>query len=143
MSDKKQKDPTEHTKITRDPGRSAAEWVSLGISIAILILLAGLVLYAYLSDREAPAVIEVQPQLEQVRNESGSYYLPIEVKNIGNQTAQEVSVQISLLVENVQAESITVTFPFLGGGESARAVVVFPQDPALGELDVVISFLEP
>ena len=143
MSGKEPKEPTEHTKVTRDPDRSAAEWVSLGLSIAILILLTGLVLYAYLSDDETPPVIEVQPQLGQVRNESGSYYLPVEVKNTGNHTAQEVNVQISLFIENAQTESMTFTLPFPAGGEAARAVVVFQQDPALGELAVAISFREP
>jgi uncharacterized protein (TIGR02588 family) len=129
--------------VTNDSKRSVAEWVSLGISLGILLILLGLVFYTYLRNGDQPPIIDIQPQIIELRNESGGYYLPIDVTNTGSQTAQEITVQITLSVENASIESMSFSLPFLGGGESARGVVVFQQDPTTGELSTGASFLEP
>lgn len=147
MSGKKnssqQQNGVEHTQMTSDPGRSAAEWVSLGVSLTILLALVGMVIYAYQTDGKQPPVIEVQTQLEQVRIEGDNFYLPLEIKNTGDLTAQEVNVQITLSGEQTPVESVALIIPVLAGGETASGIAVFQQDPTLGQIRMEISFLEP
>ncbi len=143
MNNQKQQEGIERTKVTRDPARTTAEWVSLVISLTILIMLIGLLLYAFLKDEDRPPVIEVQPQLEQVRRESGSFYLPVEVENLGSQTAEDVSIQMTLSNENAHMEAVTFNIAYLSGGETVNRVVIFQQDPSTSELVATISFLGP
>src|SRR5687768_7843925 len=45
--------------------RSAAEWVTLAISSLIVLGLFGLVTYFYLTNSDAPAIVEVEPRLSE------------------------------------------------------------------------------
>ena len=131
------------TEKTNDPGRTTAEWVSLGVSLLIVLALAGLVTYDYFATGNEPPTIEVTPQLEQVRQEGDAFYLPVEVANTGDQTAQDVSVEVALQAGEGDPESAQFTVAFLPGGGTEEAVVVFREDPSRGEISSSISFVRP
>lgn len=122
--------------------RSAAEWVSLGLSLVIVAGIVGLVVYAHLTRSDAPPVVAIQPRLDQVRAANGSFYLPVEVTNEGGQTVEALNIDLTLSGEG-EGQAVQVTLPFLADGETARAVVVFGSHPADGTLAVTFSYLEP
>jgi len=124
------------------PARSTAEWLSLGLSLAIVLTIAGLVVYAHLTGSTEPALISVQPRLEGVRSADGLFYLPLSITNAGGETAESLAVTVSLATGSA-AETAEVTLPFLAEGESVEAIVAFQQDPAAGELSVTLSYLQP
>ena len=126
----------------KKPGRTTAEWVSLGLSLAIVATMAGLVIYAEVTRSHAPAIIDIQPQTEAVREANGSYYLPVEISNIGGETVEALDIALTLAGADA-AETAQVAVAFLAAGETVRTVAVFGQDPAEGELAVTFSFLEP
>ena len=132
-----------HAAERQDPGRSVAEWVTLGISVAIVVGVVLLVIYASLRGDDDPATIEVQPQLDQIRQVQGAYYLPVMVTNRGDRTAEDVQVHLSLTGGTGEPPSTQFTVRFLAGGERADAVVVFREDPSQGTLTTTISFIEP
>jgi uncharacterized protein (TIGR02588 family) len=127
----------------RNQGRSAAEWTTLTISLAVIAALVGLITYLYLSGEGEPAVIEVRPDLASVRHVDGAYYLPVAVTNRGDRTAEDVRVTVTLTGEDGAQESAEVSFRFLAGGETGAATVVFRGDPARGTLASVVSYLNP
>lgn len=125
-------------------GRTTVEWITLGISVMIVASLVGLITYLYVSGGSTPAVIEVKPQFDQIRQVQDQYYLPIEIRNVGGETAEEVTVQISLVSANGQTASVEVTIDFLAGHGRMKATVAFSEDPRQGEVMVdVVSYLEP
>lgn len=126
-------------------GRSIAEWTTLGISMAILLIVIGLVGYQHLFGASQAAVIEVTPRLQQVRQEGDAYYLPVDVTNKGDKTAEDVRVEVSLTPDGRQQKtSSQLRIMFLAGHETSRGTVVFGEDPRRRVLTTeVISYLQP
>ena len=133
-----------HTRRTHDRGRSVAEWVTLGISSAILLAVVGTLVYQQLSGGDDPAVIEAAARLEAVRVAGGAYYLPIEIDNRGGVTAQDVRVVVSIGSGQAERESSELLIDFLAGGATASGTAVFRRDPRQYPLEIdVVSYLEP
>lgn len=120
-----------------------AERVTLALSIGILALIVGLVVYQYVVQGTQPPVIEVTPQLEAVRQEPGGYYLPVVISNRGDETAEEVVVQLTLRTGQLQEEGADITVQFLPGGAVQKGTVVFQRDPRRGKIEVAVSYLTP
>ena len=128
----------------RRDARSVAEWVSLAISATIVAGLVGLVLYQHLARGDRPPSIDVRPQLEAVRGEAEAYYLPVEIANRGDRTAEDVRVQLVLSADQGRRQAAELRIDFLPGGGTASGTAVFQDDPARGRLAVeMLSFLEP
>jgi uncharacterized protein (TIGR02588 family) len=133
----------QETEPARDAGRSAAEWTTLAISLAIVLGLVGLLVADEVTRGSAPPIIEVSPQLDAVRSAGGAYYLPIAVVNRGDLPAQDVQVQVFLADGQGAKEFASFRIDFLAGGESRDVVVAFGQDPARATLTNVVGFREP
>jgi uncharacterized protein (TIGR02588 family) len=127
-----------------DRGRGVAEWVTLGVSLAILLGIFGGVSYLYLQGEEQPARIETEANLEDLRFEGDVFYLPVEVVNSGDQTVEEVVVQAELDTGSGPPVSAEITVTFLAGGERAKGTFIFGSDPRQGTLTVqAVSYREP
>ncbi len=125
-------------------GRSIAEWTTLGISATIVLVFIGLVSYQYLAGGDRPPVVEVAPQLQSVRQVGDAYYLPVKITNEGDRTAEDVSVELSLTLEEGKEVSSRFHIGFLAGHETVWGTAVFREDPSGGEVTVdVVSFLRP
>ena len=123
--------------------RTGAEWFTLAISVLIVLVLAGLVIYQEVARGTEPPVIEVQPRLEEVRQEGNTYYVPVEIANKGERTAEDVEGQISLEIEGEEPETIAFAVKFLAGGETDEQTAAFQNDPSKGKLTHVIAFSTP
>jgi uncharacterized protein (TIGR02588 family) len=124
--------------------RTVAEWVTLGVSIAILVAVFGAITWFYFTRNSADAVIEVKPRAELTRQIADAYYVPIEITNTGGRTAADVQVVVSHASGDDHKETSQFSIQFLAGGATSRGMAVFHTDPASGEITVdVISYLEP
>ena len=124
--------------------RTSAEKITLVISVAVLVAILCVAIWASARTGTDPASITVVPHPEQVRESDGHYYLPITITNTGGLTAQDVTVTGELNTGEPQPETAEVTINFLAGDESERAELVFTTPPDEGELTVgVTSYLEP
>ena len=130
-------------KQSTDKGRSVVEWITLGISVLILLVLAGLIVYESTRDDNEPTVIVVEPAFEALRQEQDHYYLPVTVANGGSRTAEGVVVQLTLAGARGEAETASLTVDFLAGGEKVEGVVVFRGRPSAQNVSFVASYLEP
>lgn len=126
--------------------RQLAEWVSLAISTGIVLLVVALVSYRFVDGGTQPPAFSVDPDLAAVRQEGNLFYLPLEVTNTGDETAEDVLVKITLRpgVNDAETETAEFTIRFLPGGDSARSAAVFRHDPRQGDLTShVVSYLIP
>ena len=123
-------------KATRRQARTPAEWVTFGISVAILLVVVGLIAtQAGGSDSPAlPRVLKKGP----VEHRGDRFLVPVEIRNDGGGTAETVQVTAELTIgeETIEADQ---TVEFLAHGERAEVTFVFEQDPASGELVIRVS----
>jgi len=125
-------------------GRSVAEWTTLAISVAILALALAAITWLSFGSDSGPTTIAVTPLTDEVRQEGDAWYLPIEVTNEGDRTAEDVVVEVDLDTGQGEPTTAELTFTFLASDEKARGTVIFSSDPASGNLTArPVSFREP
>lgn len=126
------------------PGQQVAERITFAVSLAIVLAVAGFVLYQQLFGGDRPATIVATPRLEAVRQQGGLYYLPIRVANEGDETAEAIRINAALANGQGTPEVVELEIDLLAGGGKANGTAIFRNDPTRGELTVrVTSYLEP
>ncbi|HEX8218030.1 MAG TPA: hypothetical protein VF914_02325 [Chloroflexia bacterium] len=123
--------------------RTTAEWVSLFISMAIVLTLVGGLIYQIFAGGHRPPAIEVTPLMEEIRQEGDSYYLSLDITNNGDRTAENVEVMLTLDTGEGDPETMQFQVQFLDGGETENQTVIFKNNPAQGELTHTASFHVP
>lgn len=124
--------------------RSKAEWITLGISVLIVLSVVALTTYLYVTRTVSPAAMEVETHLNEVYRAGSRFYLPLTISNTGGTTGEDVRVRVAVTDPAGQQESAEVLIPFLAGGGSSRAVAAFASDPRYGQISAaVVSYLEP
>lgn len=115
--------------------RTNAEWASLVGSCLVLAVLVGLIAAQLASTRERPSpVAEVAGH----RQADGFHHVEVVVTNRGDDTAANVQVTAELTIDG-EVTSADQTIDFLAGDEEDDLVFTFEDDPADGELSVVVS----
>jgi uncharacterized protein (TIGR02588 family) len=131
------------TQQAKRPPRSLAEYITFSIASLILLAIAGLIIYSWMTGRDRPPVLVIQ-RSEPIRQEKQQFYVPFEISNIGGETVDSVQVIAELQVNGSVKESGDLQFDFLSGGEKEKGTFIFNQDPHQGELSIRISgYREP
>ena len=121
--------------MTRSNGRTVAEWVTFGVSSAILAaVLALIAMQLPNSDDPAAPLAEVDAE----RSLDGRHYVDVLVTNQGDDPASNVQVNASLVIDASTTEG-DQTIDFLAADEEVKLTFVFEDDPALGELTVTVT----
>ena len=124
--------------------QTLAQWITLGASLLILLLVVGALTYFYFSGGSPQEpTIEVHPQLDAVREATDAFYVPVEVVNRGVQTASDVTVQFTLTSFDGVSETVPFTIAFLPGGGAVSTVAVFQLDPERGTFSHLLAFSRP
>ena len=119
--------------------RTRAEWISLIVSIALLGVVVGLIVWVGLNQEGSPARFRIERgEIEQVDDQ---FYLSVTIHNEGDTTASEVTLEGSLEVDGDQ-ENPTTTFDFVPGHSEREGTLIFSGDPSAAEVGVV-SYQEP
>lgn len=132
-------------KVKRSKGsseaapRTTAEWVSLGIALLLLAVVAGTVIALWINDSKQPARFRVDRH--EARSEGDHFYLPITVTNEGDRTGAEVVIE-GKLAEGGEEETATTTFDFIPSRSRAEAVLIFSRDPSQAVVRVM-SYQQP
>ena len=126
------------------PQRLIAQRVTLGISLLIVAGVVALIAYQQVAGGNRPPAIDVQWQLQNVRQEAGIYYVPVEVTNRGDATAEDLRIRPAFSASGDRRDLAELVIPFLAGGETVEGTIALPEDPARGTLTVTsISFMHP
>jgi uncharacterized protein (TIGR02588 family) len=118
--------------------RITTEQVTFTIACLILAVIVSLVLLGWITERNLPPILSVQPQIGEVRSVEGQFYVPYQVTNTGGTTAESVQVVGELSI-NGETESGDQTIDFLSKNEVEEGAFVFSRDPRQGELSVRVS----
>ncbi len=129
------------TNRTR-PSISAAEWVTLSLSVLIV---GSLIVVALVEEsrREEAGVADLGMSFDVERTvvRGGNYYVPYTVRNQGSAAITSAEIWVDIYFENVLIDSAEITVQFLPLQGSQDGVFVTPYDPAthtvLGRLESV------
>lgn len=125
----------------RREGRTLAEWVIFGVSSALVLGVALVLLLAAILGPDGGPRFE----LEVLSSEriGDRYHVGVEVHNEGGQAAASVRVHAELALADRTVEADETVDALAPGGDST-VTFVFADDPSAGELTIDIrSFQEP
>jgi uncharacterized protein (TIGR02588 family) len=125
--------------MSEKPIRNRAEWFSLGISLTLLSAVVATVASLWLNPSLKPAEFAVEPG--KVRSANEHYYLPITIKNEGDATAAQVTVEGTLATAS-NDEISTTTFDFVPARSDVEGVLIFSEEPTSATVRVV-SYQQP
>jgi uncharacterized protein (TIGR02588 family) len=121
----------------KEPRRSSAEWVTFGVSVAILSTVIGLVLYVWLGQQRKPPILSVTYQNE-IRTANGQFYVPFTLTNTGGETVESVRV-LAELETNSGKEEGEQEIDFLSSGEEQEGAFIFSKNPMQGKLTLKVT----
>ena len=113
----------------RSGPRKLAEWVSLGISAALIATLAGYLVYQGLQPQPPYVAAEAQVLMNRVLEKDGKYILPIEVVNHGRLTLRELNVEVEYRGPDGKQETREFTIDYLGEQSKQKIYLYFDQHP--------------
>ena len=125
--------------MSEKPIRNRAEWFSLGISLTLLTGVVAMVASLWLHPSLKPAEFTVESG--EVRAANDHYYLPVTIKNEGDATAAEVTVEGTLGTTSPE-EVANTTFAFIPARSKAEGVLIFSEEPSTASVRV-ISYQKP
>lgn len=108
------------------PEKNWLEWAVFVVSVALILA----VMAVLLKDAQSP---DSPPDLvlrfgEPVKGQRG-FSLPLIVSNGGQQTAEQVHVEVSLTIDGREVEKSDMTMAFVPRGSEREGAVVFDRDP--------------
>ena len=119
--------------------KSTAEWISLAVSLIILLGFVSAILWLWINQPTGPPQFNVQRGV--VRNESGLFHLPVTVTNIGGLAVGEVRVEGKLNNQGREETTVT-TIDFLPVRGQEEVVLIFGSEPSAAVVQV-ISYRQP
>ena len=119
--------------------RSKLEWIVLAASILVIGAIVGVLVRSAIGSSDDAARFETT--IRPVRQDGGSFHVPVTVKNVGDKTAASVSVYAEV-GRGVDATRVEDTVDFLFAGEQQVVIFVFPEDPLERSLRVGVDAYE-
>jgi uncharacterized protein (TIGR02588 family) len=140
----KEDDPADQSGSNTSQPRSLAEQVSFGIASLILASLIGAVCYLGLWKREQAPANPIITRDQPIFKLSEQYYVPFELTNQGDLTAESVQVIAELRSGDEVVETGEQQIDFLSSHETESGTFIFSRDPRQGELVIrVASYKHP
>ncbi|EYF00426.1 hypothetical protein [Chondromyces apiculatus] len=116
-------------RTMRRPGRKLAEWVTMGVSTAIVLAVAGFLVVQLVRERPPHVPVEITPLLDQVSQVQGQYILPVKVKNQGRKTLQAFKAQVTYQLPEGKQGQREITIDFLGEQAEQEVYLYFDAPP--------------
>jgi uncharacterized protein (TIGR02588 family) len=123
---------------SRSRYRISAESITFVVASLVVMILVGLVVYAWLTRVDQPPTIAVTSTTE-IRQAQGQYYVPFTVKNVGGGTAGAVQIIGELRINGRVEEAGEQEIDFLSKGEQEEGAFVFSRNPREGEVIVRVA----
>lgn len=118
------------------PKRTPAEWLTFGTATSILLSIIGLVTYTGVKDNQQPPLVSVTTKASY--SSDGQYYVPFEITNNGDETAEAVQILAELKIGN-QIEEGEQQIDFLSSKEKEEGAFIFSKNPSQGELKIRVA----
>jgi uncharacterized protein (TIGR02588 family) len=112
-----------------DGGRQVAEWVTLVVSLLLILGLAGYLVYRTTLPVDPYATIAARPIHSELRREGEHFILPVEVANRGRRPVREVQIEVRLRPPGGTAETREWTVDYLDGRSRQRTYLYLTWRP--------------
>jgi len=124
------------------PEKNALEWTVFAIGLVLVLATLGYLVRESLVGEGGPP--EIVARLGAPRHSESGYLVPVEVVNIGQSTAEDVSVPIFLDLPDGAREEAELSIAFLPRDSKRNGWVSFRGDPRRGTLGLgAIAFEVP
>ncbi len=120
-------------KGQRKPEKNRLEWVVFGVSAVLLAALTVYLVREAVRPHDRPPEIVVQ--IGQVRESGGTFMVPVEARNDGDQPAEDMTIVVRLTVGGEERERAELAFSYLPRGSTHSGWVSFRTDPRKGRLE--------
>lgn len=121
----------------RPTGRKLAEWVTLGLSVLLVLAIAGLLVYGGMKEHPPAVPVEVRVLAAQAQEVSGRYVVPVEVRNLGRRTLKDLTVRVdSTAPDGTNAPAGDVTIDYLAARAVQKIYLYFERHPRDLRIDV-------
>ncbi len=126
-------------------GRTAAEWVTLVVSLVIVVLMIGAALYEHGVEDEPPGVrVAVTLDLAAAEERDGLTHVPWTVENNGQDPAEAVVILFEITAGEETVQESTAEIAFLPNGGTAKGELVTDLDLATHTISAqVVTFQLP
>lgn len=105
-----------------------AEWISFAIALAMILTLAGFLVYEGISRNEDYLPVAIDLQLDQAGPAGERFVLPIKVRNLGKATMRTFQIRVGFNVPNAPPP-MDLTIDFLGEGSEQTIHIYTETDP--------------
>lgn len=109
--------------------RRLAEWVTFGISLALVLGLAAYLGWSMRQPVSDVVVARVIPLFDEVSERDGRFVLPIEVDNPGARTVRDLQVRVEYRGQGGQRESMQILIDYIGQTSEQVVYAYFHEDP--------------
>lgn len=130
-----QQKPLSDEKHARRGPRRLAEWLTFGISAAIVLAMAGHLAWRMREPVDDVAFAELVLRPAGVREHEGRFALPIELRNPSRRAMREVLIRVRRPGPANTRESVDVLVDYLGQRSSQTIFVYSSVDPRDGVVD--------
>ena len=117
-------------------GRKLAEWVTMGLSVVLVLGTVGYLVYLGLRGDPPLVPVQITVLADQSREKAGRYVVPVEVRNQGQRTLKNLKVRLSQRTAGGREEAGDLTIDYLGERATATVYVYLNKDPREQPLEV-------
>jgi uncharacterized protein (TIGR02588 family) len=111
-------------------GRSAAEWITLGLSLLVIGVLIGIAVHEEWERRNDDAGVTVTFDEESATRHGDQYYVPYSVTNTSAEAISSAEIWIEVFAGERQVESAEITVEFVPREGRQDGIYVSAFDPA-------------
>lgn len=131
-----------HPKRSKE--RRFAEHVTLAVSVVLLVGLVAIIVGLEVTRGSSPPRVVVTPDFAGAEQEEGAWYLPVEIKNTGDEAAESLRVDLVRPIEGDDPEIAELEYTFVAGGETVEGIAIFDEEPTADTIDIdVLSSTNP
>lgn len=118
------------------------EWAVAAVSAVVVLGAIGLMLYEALAGASTPPDMEVR--VDEVTQITGGYLVQLQVRNVGQSTAAEVTVEGELKNGEQTVETSETTIDYVPAEATRSGGLFFTENPAMYTLEVrALGYDEP
>lgn len=127
--------PLSDQRHPRRGPRRLAEWLTFAISAALVLLLAGHLVWRASEPADDVAFAQVVVHRAEVREHAGRFALPIEIENPSRRAMRDVLIRVRRPGPENTRESVDVLVDYLGQRSSQTVYIYSSADPRVEPID--------